>query len=63
LELVAEGRSNVGIAQAVGTKISTVERQLSTVFDKLGLAEATEIDRRAINLRVLATLTFLRAAP
>jgi DNA-binding NarL/FixJ family response regulator len=61
LELVAEGRSNVGIAQALGTKISTVERQLSAIFDKLGLAEATESDRRAINLRVLATLTFLRS--
>jgi DNA-binding NarL/FixJ family response regulator len=63
LELVAEGRSNVGIAQALGTKISTVERQLSAIFGKLGLAGATEADRRAVNLRVLATLTFLRAAP
>ncbi len=61
LALVAEGRSNVGIAQGLGTKISTVERQLSAIFDKLGLAEAAGRDRRGINLRVLATLTFLRS--
>lgn len=60
LEFVAEGRSNIGIAQSLGIKISTVERQLSAIFDKLGLTDAEGRDRRAINLRVLATLTFLR---
>ena len=59
LALVAEGRSNTGIAQCLHTKISTVERQLSSIFDKLGLAAAGN-DRRGINLRVLATLTYLR---
>jgi DNA-binding NarL/FixJ family response regulator len=60
LALVAEGRSNIGIAQCLHTKISTVERQLSSIFDKLGLVAAGN-DRRDINLRVLATLTYLRS--
>ncbi|MGH3701507.1 MAG: LuxR C-terminal-related transcriptional regulator [Pseudonocardiaceae bacterium] len=60
LGLVAEGHSNLGIAQRLDCKISTVEQHLSTIFDKLGLAPETSHDRRRMNLRVLATLTFLR---
>ncbi len=61
LALVAEGRSNLGIAQHLGCKISTVERHLSTITAKLSLPQQTHHDRRHINLRVLATLTFLRS--
>ncbi|MGH3899305.1 MAG: response regulator [Pseudonocardiaceae bacterium] len=62
LGLVAEGYSNLGIAQHLGCKISNVEQHLSTIFDKLGLSQAAGHDRRRMNLRVLATLTFLRSA-
>lgn len=34
LGLVAEGYSNLGIAQRLGCKISAVEQHLSTIFDK-----------------------------
>ena len=61
LALVAEGHSNLGIARHLDCKVSNVEQQLSTIFDKLGLSQATSHDRRRINLRVLATLTFLRS--
>jgi DNA-binding NarL/FixJ family response regulator len=60
LALVAEGHSNTGIAQSLHTKISTVERQLTSIFGKLGLTAAA--DRRSVNLRVLATLTYLRSS-
>lgn len=61
LDLVAQGYSNLGIAQLLSCKISNVEQHLSTIFDKLGLlSQASRRDRRHINLRVLATLTFLR---
>jgi len=61
LALVAEGHSNLGIAQHLDCKISNVEQHLSTIFDKLGLSQATGADRRRINPRVAATLTFLRS--
>jgi len=61
LRLVAEGHSNLGIAQRLGCKISNVEQHLSTIFDKLGLSQVANHDRRFMNLRVLATLTFLRS--
>ncbi len=60
LDLVAQGYSNLGIAQLLSCKISNVEQHLSAIFDKLGLSQPTGHDRRHINLRVLATLTFLR---
>jgi DNA-binding NarL/FixJ family response regulator len=60
LSLVAEGRSNRRIAQELNTKISTVERQFTVIAAKLGLTNATDLDRSSVNLRVLATLTYLR---
>ena len=60
LGLVAEGYSNLGIAQRLDCKISTVEQHLSTIFDKLRLPQEPSHDRRHVNLRVLATLAFLR---
>ena len=61
LGLVAEGRSNLGIAQQLGTRISTVEKHLSVITDKLGLPAAGDTIRPGVNVRVLAPLTFLRS--
>jgi DNA-binding NarL/FixJ family response regulator len=62
LSLVAEGRSNLGIAQHIGVKISTVEKHLSAITNKLGLLAINDRDRRDVNVRVLATLEFLRSS-
>jgi DNA-binding NarL/FixJ family response regulator len=62
LSLVAEGRSNLGIAQLLGVKISTVEKKLADINIKLGLPVSNGLDRREANVRVLATLTFLRSS-
>jgi len=61
LGLVAEGRSNLGIAQQLGTRISTVEKHLSVITDKLGLPAAGDTTRPGVNVRVLAALTFLKS--
>ena len=55
LELMAEGRSNQGIADALVITQRAVEKYVSTVFSKLGLP-STGSDSR----RVLAVLTYLR---
>jgi DNA-binding NarL/FixJ family response regulator len=62
LSLVAEGRSNLGIAQHLGVKLSTVEKHLSAITSKLGLLAIDGRDRRDVNVRVLATLEFLRSS-
>lgn len=61
LALVAEGRSNLGIAQALNCQISTVEKHVSTVADKLGLPATKDAQRRQVNIRVLTALAFLRS--
>ncbi|MEV8436126.1 response regulator transcription factor [Actinosynnema sp. NPDC051121] len=58
LALMAEGRSNRGIAHETNTKISTVEGQVHSITDKLGLPETRG---SLYNRRVLATLMFLRS--
>lgn len=58
LKLVAEGWSNLGIARQLGSRISTVEKHLSSITTKLDLVGA--LSRDAVNVRVLATLAFLR---
>ena len=56
LALMAEGRSNIGIADALGVTGAAVEKHVTGIFAKLGLAkEPTE------HRRVAAVLTFLRA--
>ena len=60
LALVAEGRSNTGIAGELGCRVSTVERHLSVIIDKLGLPAAGDDIRPGVNVRVLATLAYLR---
>jgi len=62
LALVAEGRSNLAIAQETGCRISTVEKNLSTITAKLGLIQSAGAERRSANVRVLATLEFLRSS-
>jgi len=55
LELMAEGRSNAAIAQALVVTDGAVEKHISSIFGKLGLT-VSDTDHR----RVLAVLTFLR---
>jgi DNA-binding NarL/FixJ family response regulator len=56
LELMAEGRSNRGIAEALVVTPHAVEKHVTQIFAKLGVGEAPEDHRR-----VLAVLTFLRS--
>jgi DNA-binding NarL/FixJ family response regulator len=56
LVLIAEGRSNVGIAHELVVTVAAVERHVTSIFDKLGLHASPEAHRR-----VLAVLTYLRA--
>ena len=57
LELMAEGRSNQGIAEELIVTVAAVERHITSIFGKLGLRAVPEDHRR-----VLAVLTFLRAS-
>jgi DNA-binding NarL/FixJ family response regulator len=57
LALMAEGRSNHGIADRLGLELKTVEGHVGQVFGKLGLEPADEDHRR-----VLAVLTYLRSS-
>jgi DNA-binding NarL/FixJ family response regulator len=56
LELMAEGRSNRGIAEALVVTPHAIEKHVTNIFAKLGLGEAPEDHRR-----VLAVLAFLRS--
>lgn len=56
LALMAEGRSNGAIAAALVVTEGAVEKHVSSIFGKLGLAQAEGSHRR-----VLAVLAFLRS--
>ena len=56
LALMAEGRSNAGIARQLWVTEGTVEKHVRSILAKLGLPE-TDDDHR----RVLAVITFLEA--
>jgi DNA-binding NarL/FixJ family response regulator len=56
LALMAEGRSNAGIARRLWVTEGTVEKHVRAIMSKLGLVETDEDHRR-----VLAVLTFLDA--
>jgi DNA-binding NarL/FixJ family response regulator len=56
LELMAEGRSNQGIADRLVITLRSVEKYVSSVFDKLGLPSSGSDSRR-----VLAVLLYLRS--
>lgn len=55
LGLMAEGRSNQGIADNLGLELKTVEGHVGQIFSKLGLEPAASTHRR-----VQAVLTWLR---
>ncbi|HET7137458.1 MAG TPA: response regulator transcription factor [Gaiellaceae bacterium] len=55
LGLMAEGRSNAGIASALVLSIGAVEKHVASIFQKLGLRQASEDHRR-----VLAVLAYLQ---
>jgi DNA-binding NarL/FixJ family response regulator len=55
LELMAEGRSNSGIAEQLVITDRSVEKHVGSIFSKLNLASAPEDHRR-----VLAVLSFLK---
>ncbi len=55
LELIAEGRSNSGIAEQLVVTVSAVEHHVTHIFDKLSLP-----DRRGDHRRVLAVLEYLK---
>jgi len=56
LALIAEGRSNQGIAQALVLSPKTVEAHVGRIMSKLGLDDTPDYHRR-----VLAVLAFLRS--
>ena len=56
LELMAEGRSNQGIAERLVITERAVQKHITSIFDKLGLTVSGDDHRR-----VLAVLAFLRS--
>jgi DNA-binding NarL/FixJ family response regulator len=58
LGLMAEGRSNTGIAQQLVLTVGAVEKHIASILTKLDLPPA-ESDHR----RVLAVLTYLQQEP
>jgi DNA-binding NarL/FixJ family response regulator len=58
LALMAEGRSNAGIAEALVLTVGAVEKHVASILAKLDLPPS-ESDHR----RVLAVLTYLQAEP
>jgi DNA-binding NarL/FixJ family response regulator len=59
LGLMAEGRSNAGIATALVVSDSAVAKHINNIFAKLGLTESPDNDHR----RVMAVLRYLRNSP
>jgi DNA-binding NarL/FixJ family response regulator len=55
LGLMAEGRSNQGVADELIVTVAAVERHVTSIFSKLGLRQAADDHRR-----VLAVLQYLR---
>ena len=56
LALMAEGRTNSAMADALEVSVRAVEKHVTAIFSKLDLAPAGEDHRR-----VLAVLAFLRS--
>jgi len=57
LQLIAEGRSNKGIGERLGMSERGVQKHITGVFGKFGLPAGDDDNRR-----ILAVLTYLRAA-
>jgi DNA-binding NarL/FixJ family response regulator len=60
LELMAVGRSNAAIAEQYACSVKTVEKRITAISYKLGLPPPDDAARAAVNVRVLAVLTYLR---
>jgi DNA-binding NarL/FixJ family response regulator len=56
LELMAQGRSNSGIAEQLVITESAVEKHVTSIFETLGIDRSGEAHRR-----ILAVLTYLRS--
>jgi DNA-binding NarL/FixJ family response regulator len=56
LSLIAEGRSNSGVAAELVVTVAAVERHVTSIFDKLGLSQSPDQHRR-----VLAVLNYLQS--
>jgi DNA-binding NarL/FixJ family response regulator len=56
LAAMAEGKSNQGIAETLFVTEAAVEKHVTSIFHKLGLARTVTEHRR-----VLAVLTYLRS--
>ena len=56
LSLIAEGRSYAGVAQELPVTVAAVERNMTRIFDELGLHQSPGQHRR-----VLAVLKYLQA--
>jgi DNA-binding NarL/FixJ family response regulator len=56
MRVVATGRSNVATAKALFMSERAVEKHIGSVFQKLGLSNESEVNRR-----VMAVLAFLEA--
>ncbi|GAB3851632.1 response regulator transcription factor [Nocardioides maradonensis] len=57
LQLMAEGRSNAGIAAELSLTVRTIEAYSATIFAKLGLVDDSQTNRR-----VAAVIAWLRGA-
>ena len=57
LAAMAEGKSNLGIAEALVVSEAAVEKHVTRIFHKLGLGPTTTEHRR-----VLAVLTYMRGS-
>lgn len=55
LKLMAQGKNNVATAERLCVSVGTVEKRTAGIFDKLGLTEEAELNRR-----VAAVLIYLR---
>lgn len=56
LEALAQGRTNTAIAQNLHISLSSVEKSLNTIFDKLELSHTTGYSRR-----ILAALRYFES--
>ena len=55
LRLMADGRSNNAIAEALTVSIGTVEKRVGVIFDKVGIYDGPDVNRR-----VAAVLIYLK---
>jgi DNA-binding NarL/FixJ family response regulator len=59
LEHMAQGLSNLAIAKQLGYSVKTVEKRVTSLVHKLGIAMNAD-DRNDVNVRVATVLTYLR---